>query len=196
MAEEFPNGTEVVLKLPSDPAQQKRIDHLVSKTGVSFVYKVYGVVKNKNPDGTYNVAWNMRDSPDRIVTMDMDRSEIEPKPLPRYMTETATYGVPYILAKKQIGRLRTKFERRRLSVPAIMAVKERADHESLVNLESRANRIKSLANLAKRVSLVVVHVGKFRIGLGCFGTKINNNPKVIINIKICAKQDLNLRILR
>ena len=28
------------------------------------------------------------------------------------------------------------------------------------------------------------------------GIKINNNPKVIINIKICAKQGLNLRILR
>jgi hypothetical protein len=26
--------------------------------------------------------------------------------------------------------------------------------------------------------------------------KINNNPKVIINIKICAKQDSNLRVLR
>ena len=28
------------------------------------------------------------------------------------------------------------------------------------------------------------------------GIKINNNPKVIINIKICAKQGSNLRSLR
>ena len=28
------------------------------------------------------------------------------------------------------------------------------------------------------------------------GIKVNNNPKVIINIKICAKQGSNLRILR
>ena len=28
------------------------------------------------------------------------------------------------------------------------------------------------------------------------GIKITNNPKVIINIKICAKQGSNLRILR
>ncbi len=54
------------------------------------------------------------------------------------------------------------------------AVKERADHESLVNLERCANLEKSVS-LEKRVSLVVVHVGEFRVVLGCLGMKINNN---------------------
>jgi len=45
-------------------------------------------------------------------------------------------------------------------------VKERADHESLANLERRANPEKS-ASLVKCVNRVVMHVGEFRVVLGC-----------------------------
>ena len=69
----------------------------------------------------------------------------------------------------------------------------------------KARRSRKSANLEKSaslercISLVVVHVGDvnyFSVVLSCLGIKINNNPKVIINKKICAKQGLNLRILR
>jgi hypothetical protein len=48
--------TRVRLNL-SGCSNEDRAGYLSEKTGVSFVYKVYGVVKSKNPDGTYNVEW-------------------------------------------------------------------------------------------------------------------------------------------
>jgi hypothetical protein len=91
MAEEFPNGSKVVLKLPEfkvqsdleDSQKMERLNYLVKNTRAAFAHKVYGVVRSKNYDGTYSVEWNVRDSPNTIV-IDMDRSEIERLPYQKY----------------------------------------------------------------------------------------------------------------
>jgi hypothetical protein len=76
-----------MLKL--DPTNEKRMNELVDKTHVSFTHRVFGIIKECNHP-IYKVEWMMRDSPNTLVTMGMDRNEIEP--LPGYLTETATYG--------------------------------------------------------------------------------------------------------
>jgi hypothetical protein len=77
MEDKFPIGTKVVLKLPSDPQKSDRVYYLLNTTGATFAHKVYGVVISKNSDRTYSVKWNTRDPPNTIVTIDMNKSEIE-----------------------------------------------------------------------------------------------------------------------
>jgi hypothetical protein len=104
MAEEFPNGSKVVLKLPkfepssdasdaSDSQKLKRLFYMLNRTGATFAYKVYGVVKSKKSDDTYSVEWKKYNSPDTIV-IDMDRSEIEIEAdtRPGYLKNPATFG--------------------------------------------------------------------------------------------------------
>jgi len=85
----LPVGTMVMINLDPSTISKERIDELSAKTGVAFVYPVFGtIIKCNHP--IYNVEWTIRDS-SKTIKMDMNRSELKER-FPKFFNSHEAHG--------------------------------------------------------------------------------------------------------